>query len=171
MKKVLVIAVMSVLFVFVVSSAFAAHKKTSSTSVASTSGRAHKNTGCGLGTMLWEGRANDSSLFQAFQMTTNATSFNTFAITTGTSECDQPSAFVKNDRLNEFVVANMDNLAKDIAMGRGETLEAFAELLQIPVEKRAEFYQKLQANFAKIFTSENVVMADVVDNVVAVSKS
>jgi hypothetical protein len=146
-----------------VSSAFAAK---------GSSGQAHKNVGCGLGTMLWKGNADNSSLFQAFQATTNGTSGNqTFGITTGTSECDQPSTFVKNDRLNEFVVANMDNLAKDIAMGRGETLEAFAELLQIPTEKRAEFYQKMQTNFAKIFTSENVVLANVVDNAAAVSRN
>ncbi len=164
MKKVFAVAVVVVLSIMLVSSAFAASK--------GASGRAHKNVGCGLGTMLFKNNADDSSLLQAFQATTNSTSGNqTFGVTTGTSECDQPSAFVKNDRLNEFVVANMDNLAKDIAMGRGETLEAFAELLQIPVEKRAEFYQKLQTNFAKIFTSENVVLANVVDNVAAVSKN
>ena len=161
MKKVLVFAVVLVVSVMLVSSAFAAK---------GSSGQAHKNVGCGLGTMLWKGNADHSSLFQAFQATTNGTfGSQTFGLTTGTSECDQPSTFVKNDRLNEFVVANMDNLAKDIAMGRGETLEAFAEMLQIPVEKRAEFYQKMQANFAKIFTSENVVLANVVDNVATVS--
>jgi hypothetical protein len=163
MKRMLVFAVVLVLSVMLVSSAFAAKK--------GSSGKARSNTGCGLGTMLWQNNADNSSLFQAFQATTNGTCYNTFAITTGTSECDQPSTFVKNERLNEFVVANMDNLAKDIAMGRGETLEAFAELLQIPAEKRAEFYQKMQTNFAKIFTSENVVMANVVDNAAAISKN
>ena len=163
MKRILVFAVVLVLSVMLVSSAFAAAK--------GSSGKAHRNVGCGLGTMLFQNKADDSSLLQAFQATTNAYSFQTFAITTGTSECDQPSTFVKNDRLNEFVVANMDNLAKEIAMGRGETLEAFAELLQIPTEKRAEFYQKMQTNFAKIFTSENVVMANVVDNAAAVSRN
>ena len=164
MKRMLVVAVVVVLSVMLVSSAFAS-KKSSAT------GRAHRNVGCGLGTMLFQNNADDSSLLQAFQATTNAYSFQTFCVTTGTSECDQPSTFVKNDRLNEFVVANMDNLAKDIAMGRGETLEAFAELLQIPTEKRAEFNQKMQTNFAKIFTSENVVLANVVDNAAAVSRN
>lgn len=164
MKKVLVFAVVIVVSVMLVSSAFAAAK--------SSTGKARKNVGCGLGTMLFQNNADESSLLQAFQATTNSTSGNqTFGVTTGTSECDQPSAFVKNDRLNEFVVANMDNLAKEIAMGRGETLDAFAELLQIPTEKRAEFYQKMQTNFAKIFTSENVVLANVVDNAAAVSKN
>jgi hypothetical protein len=158
MKKLLAVAVVSVLFVFVVGSAFA--------------GQAKDNCGCGLGTMLWKNNADNSSLFQAFQATTNGTSGNqTFGISSGTSECKQPSKFASNDRLNEFVVANMDNLAKDIAMGRGETLDAFADLMQVPVEKRAEFNQKLQASFSTIFTSEKVVLANVVDNVVAVSSS
>jgi hypothetical protein len=164
MKKTFVVAVLSVLFVFVVSSAFAAPRKSSN------SGRAHKNVGCGLGTLLWQNNADDSILSQSLQATTNGTSGNqTFGITTGTSDCDQPSNFAKNDRLNEFVVANMDNLAKDIAKGNGETLATFAELMQIPTEKRAEFYQNLQTNFAKVFSSEQVVLASVVDNAAAVA--
>jgi hypothetical protein len=164
MKKLLAVAVMSVLFVFAVSSAFAASK--------GASGQARQNVGCGLGTMLFQNNADESSLLQAFQATTNGTSGNqTFGITSGTSECKQPTKFVSNERLNEFVVANMDNLAKDIAMGRGETLDAFADLMQVPSEKRPEFYQKLQASFSNIFTSENVVLANVVDNVAAVSST
>lgn len=163
MKKFVAVAVMSLLLVFAVSLDFAAAKST-------TSGEAKRNTGCGLGTMLFKNKADNSTILQSLQATTNATFGNqTFGITSGTSECEQPAKFAKNDRLNEFVVANMDNLAKDIARGRGETLDAFADLMQVPVEKRAEFYQKLQANFAKVFTSENVVMANVVDNVVTVS--
>jgi hypothetical protein len=164
MKKLFAVAVVSVLFVFVVGSAFAATK--------AASGTARQNVGCGLGTMLFQNNADDSSLLQAFQATTNGTSGNqTFGVTSGTSECKQPTKFVSNERLNEFVVANMDNLAKDIAMGRGETLDAFADLMQVPSEKRPEFYQKLQASFSNIFTSENVVLANVVDNVAAVSST
>ena len=157
MKKVLVVAVIFVLVVFAASSAFAA------------AGQARQNTGCGLGALAWQGKA-DSTLFQAFQATTNGTfGSQTFGITSGTSDCAQPAKFVSNERTNEFVVANMDNLAKDIARGQGETLEAFADLLQVPAEQRAEFYQKLQTSFAKIFTSQDVVLANVVDNVATVS--
>ncbi len=164
MKKLLVVAVMFVLLVLVVGTAFAASK--------GASGQARQNVGCGLGTMLFQNNADNSSLLQAFQATTNATSGNqTFGVTSGTSECQQPAKFVSNERMNEFVVANMDNLAKDIAMGKGETLDAFADLMQVPVEKRPEFYQKLQASFSRIFTSENVVLANVVDNVAAVSST
>ena len=84
--------------------------------------------------MLFKNSADGSMLLQAFQATTNGTSGNqTFGVTTGTSKCEQPSKFAQNDQVNEFVLANMDNLAKDIAMGQGETLETLAELLQVPV--------------------------------------
>ena len=154
MKKLLVLAVAFAVVAFAVGTAFAAGSS---------------NTGCGLGSLAWQGKAN-STLFQAFESTTNGTfGSQTFGITTGTSNCDTPSSFVSNERTKEFVVANMDNLAKDIARGSGETLEAFADLMQVPAGQRPAFYQKLQSNFAKIFTSGDVVMANVVDNVAVVS--
>jgi len=134
-------------------------------------GQAASNTGCGLGTTLFKNNADNSILLQAFQATTNYTFWNqTFGITTGTSECKQPKNFVSNERATEFMVANMDNLARDISQGRGETLDAFAELLGVPSEKRPEFYSQLQSGFARIFTSSNVQMASVMDNIATVSK-
>ncbi len=133
-------------------------------------GDARQNVGCGLGTMLFKSSADNSTILQALQATTNGTlGTQTFGITSGTSECKTPSKFVSNKELNEFVVANMDNLAKDMARGRGETLEAFAELLQVPQAERPAFYGTLQANFAAVFTSDQVALADVVDNIVTVS--
>jgi len=159
MKKMILVSSVMLCFVIVMGTVMVAG-----------AGPAHDNTGCGLGTMLFQNNGDKSTLLQSLQATTNGTfGTQTFGITSGTSECKQPAKFAKNDRLNEFVVANMDNLAREIAMGKGETLEAFAELLQIPSEKRPEFYQKLQSNFAKIFTSEDVQLANVVDNVVMVS--
>ena len=140
----------------------------SSSSALAASGKA--NTGCGLGTVLWAGRADGSILSQAFQATTNGTFGNqTFGITSGTLECGTPPKAVQNDHLNRFVKSNMDNLAKDVAQGRGETLDTFAELLNVPSEKRSEFASRLQANFDKVFTSEQVVLADVIDNAVTVA--
>ena len=133
-------------------------------------GAARDNVGCGFGTLVFKDAANNSTVLQAIQFTLNGLFWNgTFGITSGTSECKTPSKFASNKELNEFVVANMDNLAKDMARGRGETLEAFAELLQVPQADRPAFYQKMQANFATVFTSDKVVMADVVDNTVMVS--
>jgi hypothetical protein len=156
-RGLLAVVVVSMAVVFVSPVAYAA------------SGQAARNTGCGLGTMVWEHKADDSSLYQSSQMSTNQTYSQSIGIAMGTSQCTQPKAYVSNDRINSFVLANMDNLAKDIAQGRGESLDTFAELLNIPVEQRAKFYQKLQANFAKVFTSEQIQLNDVVDNAVTVA--
>lgn len=158
MKKVLVFAVVASFML--AATAFAA----------AGAGQARMNVGCGLGTMLFQNNADNSIMLQSFQATTNGTSGNqTFGITTGTSECKQPSKFASNERMNEFMLANMDNLAKDIAMGKGETLDAFAELMGVPVEKRPEFAAKLQSSFGKIYTSDSIVMANVMDNISTVS--
>ena len=158
MKKLAVVAAVVAVTLVLAGSAFAA-------------GQAHTNTGCGLGTMLFKGNADNSVILQTFQATTNGIYGNqTFGITTGTSDCAQPKNFASSQQINEFMVANMDNLARDIAQGRGETLDAFAELLGVPAEKRPEFYGQLQSGFAKIFTSPGVQMASVMDNISTVSK-
>jgi len=124
------------------------------------------SAGCGLGSLVFENQAGPVQILAA---TTNGTSGSqTFGMTTGTSNC--PSAFkeASNERLNEFAVANLDALAKDIARGQGESLDALAELMGISVDQRAETYAKLQSNFASIFTSEKVQAPEVVDNIVRV---
>ncbi len=132
-------------------------------------GMAKANTGCGLGTVLWGDKADGSVMSQSLQATTNGTFGNqTFGITSGTSECKQPSEIASNGHLNRFVLSNLDNLARDIAQGRGENLDTFFELLQVPVEKRPEFAARLQGNFDKVFTSDQVVYADVIDNALTV---
>jgi hypothetical protein len=158
MKKLYIVAVAVAVTFMLAGAAFAA-------------GQAKANTGCGLGTMLFKNNADDSIVLQSLQATTNGIFGNqTFGITTGTSECQQPKNFVSNEKATEFMVANMDNLAKDIAQGRGETLDAFAELMGVPAEKRPEFYAQLQSGFARIYTSDEVQMASVMDNIATVSK-
>jgi len=126
----------------------------------------NENTGCGLGNMLMKEIGQDSILFQIFAVTTNGTLGNqTFGISSGTLGCNQPSKVVSNDRLKKFVAGNMDELAKDIASGGGESLDAVAELVGVPAEKKAEFYASLQANFTKIYSSVDVQSADVIDNI------
>lgn len=134
-------------------------------------GDATVNTGCGLGTMLWGDHADGSSVSQAFQATTNGSfGAQTFGVSSGTSECKQPSSFVRNDELNKFVRLNMDNLAKDISKGSGESLDTLAELLKIAPEQKARFVANLQANFSRIYSSEKVEFADVVDGIIAASR-
>ena len=135
-------------------------------------GQAANNTGCGLGTMLMENRADNSIVLQVLQSTINgSTGTQTFGITSGTSECAPPSRVVQNEKLNHFVRSNIDNLAKEIAMGKGENLDTFVEMLGIDAGQSDAFKANLQANFSNIFTSDKIVLADVIDNAVTVSNN
>lgn len=125
------------------------------------------SAGCGLGSILF---GKEPGPVQVLAATTNGTLLNQwFGISSGTSNCNKNTKFSANDRLNAFVLANMDNLAQEIAMGHGESLDTLAELMEVPVEKRNFFNQKLQANFKTIFPSENVVLASVINQIVAVT--
>jgi hypothetical protein len=133
-------------------------------------GQAAGNTGCGLGTILWGNKADNSVLSQTMQATTNGTFGNqTFGITSGTLDCQQPANVAASERLMEFTVANMDNLARDIARGEGESLDTLAELLDVPAQNRGEFYANLQGNFADIFITGEESAANVLDRIVVAS--
>ena len=124
----------------------------------------NSQTGCGLGSQVI--KDDSTAVMLSLQATTNGTSGNqTFGITSGTSGCKK-TKFVMNERAEEFVASNMDQLAKEIAMGQGESVDTLAELLS--VEDKEAFASALQANYNSIYTSKNVEMADVLDNISAI---
>lgn len=128
------------------------------------------NVGCGLGTVLFGDKSDDSILFQLSALSTNHMTYTQFfGITSGTSECDRPSSFVGNDRINEFVVANLDDLARDIAVGGGESVATLAELMEVPKVQRGVFYKNLQSQFAAIFPSPQTEYAHVVDAILSIA--
>ncbi len=121
----------------------------------------NNQTGCGLGAMII--KDDSTAVMLALQATTNGTSMNqTFGITSGTLGC-QKTKFVMNEMAEEFVASNMDILAKEIAVGHGESIDTLAELLN--VEDTATFSASLQANYNSIYTSQKVEMSDVLDNI------
>jgi Skp family chaperone for outer membrane proteins len=121
----------------------------------------NNQTGCGLGAQII--KEDSSAVMLALQATTNSTFGNqTFGITSGTSGCKKVK-FVMNEAAQEFIAANMDELAKDGSMGGGESVDTLAELLN--VEDKAEFSAALQSNYNDIYTSQNVEMADVAENI------
>lgn len=121
----------------------------------------NSQTGCGLGSMII--KDNSTAVLLALQATTNGTSGNqTFGITSGTLGC-QKTKFVMNEQAQEFVASNMDQLAKEIAVGHGESIETLAELLA--VSDKVAFATSLQENYNSIYTSQNATMSDVLDNI------
>ncbi len=154
MKKFIAITMLSV---FMIASGYA-------------EGILEENCGCGLGTMIFEGQ--DGVLSQTLAVTTNGFfANNLFGITSGTVGCEAPEGLVLIERLNIFVAGNMDNLAKDIAAGNGETLNTLAELMDISVAERTELFSNLRSNFTTIYGSDSVSNKNVVQSILEISKS
>jgi len=127
---------------------------------ASTAFAAQENTGCGLGSMVFDGQKG--VVPQVLAVTTNGTSGNqTFGISSGTLGCTQDGVVQSSQKLSMFTGSNMDKLARDMSVGQGESLETMAELMGIAEEDKASFFAVSQQNFDKIFPSENVTAEQV----------
>jgi len=119
---------------------------------------AKDSTGCGLGTMVFDGESGVAP--QVLAVTTNGTSGNqTFGISSGTLGCDQQGTV---DSMAEFTSDNMDKLAADVAAGEGETLVTARDLMGIDAEHQERFNQKMQDNFDRIFSSTDTTAEEVV---------
>ena len=104
------------------------------------------------------------------EASTNMVFSSTAPVTTtfNASECKGPKTIVyqKFHEVQEYVVANMDPLATQIAAGQGELVTGLAELMQISINDRARFNTTLQKNFRAIYPSTQVEAGDVVDQIV-----
>jgi hypothetical protein len=121
---------------------------------------ADPDIGCGLGTQVWEG--NKGLAPKVLGATTNGLSGNqTFGITFNTIGCHSTGAITADARLHLFAGANLDHLARDMANGQGETLDAFAQLMNVQASDRAAFNEFTRAHFPEIFAGEEEVTAAV----------
>ncbi len=88
----------------------------------------------------------------------------TFGITFGTLGCDGNGTISSSEKLALFIDGNMDNLARDIAKGEGETLATLSEVWGVQEADKATFNTLAQENFAEVFKSENVTSQEVFAN-------
>ena len=132
-------------------------------------GAVRNNVGCGLGTLLFEsvGKPNGGWLLQMTASWTNATLSNTFSMTTGTINCAGNINKAVSIEVYEVVTANMDNLAKEIAMGQGDTINSLGTMLA--VKDVDAFAGRWQANFSDIFPNADVQSDAVANKIIALS--
>jgi hypothetical protein len=122
------------------------------------------SAGCGLGSMI----IANNGIIQIFAATTNGTSANqTFAITSGTSNCDDSGTGLASTRV--FVEANRVALAKDISRGSGETIDDLAVLAGCGDSKAVG--ATLQHSFKTIFPDASVSSDKVTDSILTTLKS
>jgi len=124
------------------------------------SARADGDTGCGLGSQVWEGQSSVPA--KVLAVTTNGLFGNqTFGITSGTLGCEPGSVIKAEQRLNVFTAVNVDRLAREIAVGEGEALDALAHLYGVADADRDAFATRLNARFDAIFPTPTVTAGDV----------
>ncbi len=124
--------------------------------------RADSSVGCGLGSMIWKKNSIVSGLFRA---TTNH-SFSTqlFGITTGTSGCSQHS-IVKREMMPVFYAeANLPELRHEMALGQGEYLATFAEVLGCTPAAQKQFMQWSKTAYAQTFAQQQMDAAQMLKN-------
>ena len=115
---------------------------------------ADNDAGCGLGSILFEGKSGAAPKILA--ATTNGTYGNqTFGITSGTLGCQSDGVISSNARLSMFMGTNSERLARDMSIGHGESLDVLANLMNIKTEDKGAFFQAAKVNFGKIFAPEN----------------
>lgn len=124
---------------------------------------ADDDIGCGLGTMVFDGQSG--KVFKILGATTNGSSGNqTFGITFGTLGCDGTGTIDSQQKLALFIDGNMDNLARDMAKGEGETLSTLSEVWGIKANDKVTFNHFAKQHFADVFSSENVTSNEVLNN-------
>ena len=125
------------------------------------------NSGCGLGSMVWEG--SDGVVPQILAVTTNGTfGTQTFGLSSETSGCAPNGKVTLNQKTAMFIGPNMNRLAQDMSRGEGETLASLADVMKIAPDDRAAFYAATQANFERIMPNENAKAEDVTEGLFAV---
>jgi hypothetical protein len=125
------------------------------------------STGCGVGTILFEGQKGPVP--QILAVTTNGTLGNqTFGITTGTLGCERDGVVRSPTKVRMMMVSSLDSLAGDIARGEGETLDSLASLMDVAPQDKARFAGTLQRNFVRLFPSENVTVDELIVSMNAV---
>jgi hypothetical protein len=118
------------------------------------------SSGCGVGTILWKGQSGPAP--QILAVTTNGTSGNqTFGITSGTLGCTQDGVVSPPAEVRMLTVSQLDNLAKDVARGEGETLASFATAMKVEQQDQPLLFSALKSNFTRIFPAENVTADEV----------
>ena len=119
--------------------------------------------GCGWGTQAFRG--NSGVLYKVIAATTNGSFGNqTFGISSGTAGCGRGGVIKADAQLNMYAGSNLDALARDMAAGQGESLDALAQLMKIDASDRAAFFQLTKTHFGELFPSSQATAGDMLSS-------
>jgi len=104
-------------------------------------------SGCGLGAFVFDGRDMGTQLVS---LTLNTLAFQTFAITTGSFNCVDNGGAFKQKEQEVFAAVNMTSLEQEMAAGKGENLNAFANLMGCPSTHSDSFGQMTRKEYTRL---------------------
>jgi hypothetical protein len=115
--------------------------------------RKYGMAGCGLGSVLMGPKGS-----QILALTTNGSSANqSFGISFGTLNCVHDTEAAAYQEQEIFVTQNLTVLSKEMAQGKGESLDALASTLGCDTLDRPEVARQLQTSFSKIFQAPGAI--------------
>ncbi len=118
---------------------------------AASTGTSDTGPGCGLGKLAWQNYPNPKTKgVQVMMASTNATGYNTFAISSGTSGCTDDGRWWAENKTTMFAELNSDALAQEMAQGGGEHLASLATLLGVPQDQHAAFFALTQERYTSL---------------------
>lgn len=105
-------------------------------------GQGYGMAGCGLGSIVF---GDKPGMIQVVAATLNSTGYQTFAITTGTSNCGDSG---KSAQTTQFIETNRVALEKEISRGQGEAVDSLGKLMAC---KNPNFSSDLRKNYSNSF--------------------
>lgn len=120
-----------------------------------------KSSGCGLG---WKVVQKNSLLSSYTRSITNAVTSSTFAMTSGTSGCDQHSVVLNEKKELHYAESNFHSLMTEMAQGQGEYLKGFALVMGCDSSHVSDFSQAAQKNYNNIFPASGTNPAQLVNS-------
>jgi len=133
-------------------------------SLSATAAMADPDVGCGWGTMAFKGSKGTPA--KVLAATTNGLFGNqTFGISSHTAGCTGEGVIASGARLNMYAGANIDRLQRDMALGRGESLDTLAHLIGIQDADKPAFNQMTKAHFAEIFPTDEVTAGQMLTSI------
>lgn len=123
--------------------------------------KAEGDAGCGLGSLVIQ---ENTKLMQVLAATTNGTGVQTFAITTGTSNCKAENFVMRDKAVQYFAEANHSDLNREMAQGQGEKLNTLAGLYGCNSAEMGAFAKMTQSAYGKIVPSSQTTSAEMVSN-------
>ena len=127
------------------------------------------SAGCGLGSMVF---ADQKGPIQVLAATTNNAVFpQTFALSSGISNCFEDGVALKDKEQELFANTNYESLHQEMAQGHGENLNAFASLFGCEGNDVQSFTEATHMQFGYIFPTEKTSSIEMLKHVRSMIKS